>query len=150
MEMSEGVTEAVVILPIFFGLMLLALKFYFDWRKVRIKSEFHHKLVDKFGDVKELNAFLETKGGNDFLKSLSINGLAPKEKLLAAVSRGIIICFFGIAVLMLGWVFGMNFKYFIASGIAIVALGIGFLVSPFASYQLSKKWGIIRDDESGE
>ena len=149
MQMSEG-TEAMVVLPIFFAVMLLALKFYFDWRKVRIKSEFHHKLVDKFGDVKELNNFLETKGGSDFLKSLSINGLAPKEKLLAAVSRGIIVCFMGIAVLMLGWVFGINFKYFIASGIAIVALGIGFLVSAFVSYQLSRKWGIIKDDDSGE
>ena len=145
MQMSEG-TEAMVVLPIFFAMMLLAFKIYLDWRKVRIKSEFHHKLVDKFGDVKELNSFLETKGGSDFLKSLSINGLAPKEKLLGAVSRGVIVSFMGVAVLMLGWVFGEGFKYFIAAGITIVVLGIGFLVSAAVAYQLSKKWGIIKDE----
>jgi hypothetical protein len=145
MQMSEG-TEAIVVLPIFFAVMLLAFKIYLDWRKVRIKSEFHHKLVDKFGDVKELNSFLETKGGSDFLKSLSINGLAPKEKLLAAISRGVIVSFLGISVLMLGWVFGENFKYFIAAGITVLVLGIGFLVSAALSYQLSKKWGIIKDE----
>ncbi len=143
--MSEG-TEAMVVLPIFFAAILLALKVYFDWRKVRIKSDFHHKLVDKFGDVKELNNFLETKGGSEFLKSLSINGLAPKEKLLAAVSRGIIVGFLGIAVLLLGWTFMESSRYFIAAGITILVLGIGFLVSAAVSYQLSKKWGIIKDE----
>jgi hypothetical protein len=145
MQMSEG-TEAMVVLPIFFAAILLALKVYFDWRKVRIKSDFHHKLVDKFGDVKELNNFLETKGGSEFLKSLSINGLAPKEKLLAAVSRGIIVGFLGIAVLLLGWTFMESSRYFIAAGITILVLGIGFLVSAAVSYQLSKKWGIIKDE----
>lgn len=145
MQMSEG-TEAMVVLPIFFVMMLLALKIYFDWRKVRIKSEFHHKLVDKFGDVKELNTFLETKGGSDFLKSLSINGLAPKEKLLAAISRGIIVICLGVSVVMLGWVFGEDFKYFIAAGITTMVLGIGFLVSAAVSFKLSKKWGIIKDE----
>jgi len=143
--MSEG-TEAMVVLPIFFAALLLAFKVYIDWRKVRIKSEFHHKLVDKFGDVKELNNFLETKGGSEFLKSLSINGLAPKEKLLSAVSRGIIVGFLGIAVLLLGWTFMENSRYFIAAGITILVLGIGFLVSAAVSYQLSKKWGIIKDE----
>jgi len=145
MQMSEG-TEAMVVLPIFFAMILLGFKLYFDWRKVRIKSEFHHKLVDKFGDVKELNNFLETKGGSEFLKSLSINGLAPKEKLLSAVSRGIIVSFLGIAVLLLGWTFMENSRYFIAAGITILVLGIGFLVSAAVSYQLSKKWGIIKDE----
>jgi drug/metabolite transporter (DMT)-like permease len=145
MQISEELT-AMIVLPIFFLFFLLAIKFFFDWRKVRIKSEFHHKLVDKFGDVKELNTFLETKGGSDFLKSLSINGLAPKEKLLAAVSRGVIVSFLGVAVLILGWVFGENLKYFIAAGITILVLGIGFLVSAAVSYQLSKKWGIIKDE----
>ncbi len=145
MQISEELS-AMIVLPVFFAALLLALKVYFDWRKVRIKSEFHHKLVDKFGDVKELNNFLETKGGSDFLRSLSINGLAPKEKLLSAVSRGIIVGFLGIAVLLLGWTFMENSRYFIAAGITILVLGIGFLVSAAVSYQLSKKWGIIKDE----
>jgi len=137
---------AMIVLPIFFGALLLAVKFYFDWRKIRIKSEFHHKLVDKFGDVKELNKFLETKSGIDFMQSLSINGLRPKEKLISAVSSGVIIGFLGIAVLLASWVFGEEMRYVMAAGISIIALGIGFLVSAVVSYRLSKKWGIIKED----
>ena len=58
MEISEALTTMIV-LPIFFGFCGWIIKLVFDWKKMRLKSEFHHKLVDKFGDVKELNNFLQ-------------------------------------------------------------------------------------------
>ena len=136
----------ILVLPIFFAAVLLAIKFYFDWRKIRVKSEFHHKLVDKFGDVKELNQFLQTKSGIDFMQSLSINGLRPKEKLMSAVSSGVIIGFLGIAVLLSSWVFEEEMKYILAAGVSIIALGLGFLVSAFVSHRLGKKWGVFQDE----
>jgi hypothetical protein len=146
MQMSET-TEAMVVLPIFFFFLLLGVKFFFDWRKIRLKSEFHHKLVDKFSNVNDLNDFLQSKTGANFLRSLTINGLRPKEKLMSAVSTGVIMGFLGIAVLAFGTLVGGGLQYYFGSGIALFVLGIGFLVSALVSYHLSKKWGIIKEEE---
>jgi len=137
----------IIVMPIFFGMIALIFKMYWDWKKIRLKSDLHHKLVDKFGNVSELNSFLQSDTGNHFLKSLTIDGLTPKEKLISAVSRGIVTCFFGVAILLLGWAFAEESRYFIASGITIVVLGIGFLAAAAASFHLSKKWGIIEQDQ---
>lgn len=145
MQISEELT-AMIVLPIFFFFFLLAIKFFFDWRKIRLKSDFHHKLLEKFGNVKDLNDFLQTKPGADFLHSLSIDGLRPKEKLMSAVSTGVIVGFLGIAVLVFGSLFGEGIRYFYGSGVALFILGIGYLVSAMVSYRLSKKWGIIKDE----
>jgi len=136
----------IIVMPIFFGMIALIFKMYMDWKKVRLKSDLHHKLVEKFGNVSELNNFLQSDTGNHFLKSLTIDGLAPKEKLISAVSRGIITCFLGVAILLLGWAFAEESRYFIGSGITVVVLGIGLLAAAAVSFYLSKKWGIIEPE----
>ena len=143
MEVSEELTSMIV-LPIFFGLLAWFLKMVYDWKKIKLKSDFHHKLVEKFGNVEELNKFLQTDSGVSFLKSLTINGsLAPKEKLIGAISKGVIFGFLGIAAFVLGLMFKESSRYLFASGIIIFSLGIGFFVSSAIAYNLSKKWGII-------
>lgn len=137
---------AMITLPIFFFVCLLVVKFFFDWKKIRLKSDFHHKLVDKFGNVKDLNEFLQTKSGTDFLQSLTINGHGLKDRLMSTVSIGVIVGFLGIGVIGFGWLVGEHIRYFLASGIAIVFLGFGFLVSALVSVSLSRKWGILKKE----
>lgn len=145
--MDADQTMGMIVLPIFFLAIAWVFKMFWDWKRARLKSDLHHKLVEKFGDVKALNDFLQSDTGSTFLKSLTINGLAPKEKLLSSISKGIIIAFLGIAVLLLGWAFAEEGRYFYASGITIFMLGIGFLVASAVSYHLSQKWGIIKKEE---
>ncbi len=147
-NMQSGDVTAMVTLPIFFFMFLLAIKFFFDWKKIRLKSDFHHKLMDKFGNVKDLNEFLQTKTGTGFMQSLTINGQGLKEKLMSTVSTGIIVGFLGIGVIVFGSMTGTseNTIYFFASGIALFVLGIGFLVSALVSYRLSRKWGILKEE----
>jgi hypothetical protein len=114
-----------------------------EWRKMRHKSQLQSKIVDKFQSVQEFNEFLQSEQGNKFLNFLKFNGLAPKEKLLSSLSKGVILITLGIALILVGQIFPEEMKYFIAFGIVFVALGSGFLISTFISYTLSKKWGII-------
>ena len=145
MEISEALTTMIV-LPIFFGFCGWIIKLVFDWKKMRLKSEFHHKLVDKFGDVKELNNFLQTEGGINLIQPITINGsLAPKEKLMLSISKGIIFICLGIAAFILGLMFEESSRYLYGCGVIIIALGIGFLASSSVSYNLTKKWGIIEE-----
>ena len=118
-----------------------------DWRKTRHKSQLQNKIVDKFQSVQEFNDFLQSQEGNKFLNFIKLNGLAPKEKLLSSLSKGVILVTLGIALILVGQIFQEEMKYFIAFGIVFIALGVGFVISMYISYTLSKKWGIIEDKD---
>jgi hypothetical protein len=118
-----------------------------EWRKTRHKSQLQHKIVDKFQSVQEFNDFLQSKEGNKFLNFTRFNGMSPKEKLLSSLSKGVILVTLGIALILVGQIFKEEMRYFIAFGIVFIALGAGFLISTFISYTLSKKWGIIDEED---
>jgi hypothetical protein len=118
-----------------------------EWRKTRHKSQLQNKIVDKFQSVQEFNEFLQSKEGNKFLNFLKFSGLAPKEKLLSSLTKGVILITLGIALILVGQIFTGEMRYFIAFGIVSIALGVGFLISMFISYTLSKKWGIIDEND---
>jgi hypothetical protein len=118
-----------------------------EWRKTRHKSQLQNKIVDKFQSVQEFSDFLQSKEGNKFLNFIKFSGLAPKEKLLSSLTKGVILVTLGIALILVGQIFAEEMKYFIAFGIVSIALGIGFLISTFISYTLSKKWGIIEEND---
>jgi hypothetical protein len=118
-----------------------------EWRKTRHKSQLQNKIVDKFQSVQEFNEFLQSKEGNKFLNFIKFNGLAPKEKLLSSLSKGVILITLGIALILVGQIFPDEMKYFIAFGIVFIALGVGFVISMYISYTLSKKWGIIEEND---
>ena len=118
-----------------------------DWRKTRHKSQLQNKIIDKFSSVQEFNDFLQSKEGNKFLSFMKFSGLAPKEKLLSSLTKGVILITLGIALILVGQIFTEEMKYFIAFGIVSIALGVGFLISMFISYTLSKKWGIIDEND---
>jgi len=117
-----------------------------EWRKMRHKSQLQNKIVEKFSTVQEFNDFLQSKEGNRFLDFLKFNGFTPRGKILSSLSKGVILFFLGVALVIIGQIFTGEMKYFNAFGIVIIALGVGFLISTFISYKLSKKWGIIDEE----
>ncbi|OGD11990.1 MAG: hypothetical protein A2Y86_01835 [Candidatus Aminicenantes bacterium RBG_13_62_12] len=114
-----------------------------EWRKLGRRSQLHHKLLDRFQSPGELQAFLQSEGGEHFLKSIKIDGLAPKEKILASFSRVAVATFLGIAFLAVGFINPEHLAIFLSAGIIIVGLGLGLLVSALISLNLSKKWGVF-------
>lgn len=118
-----------------------------EWRKMRHKSQLQNKVVEKFSNVQEFNEFIQSKEGNKFLNFLRFNGQAPKEKILSSLSKGVILSFLGISLVLIGQIFRDEMRYFLAFGVVFIALGVGFLVSTFISYTLSKKWGIMDEDK---
>ena len=121
-----------------------------EWRKLKHKNQLQNKIIDKLNTVPELNEFLQTEGGSRFLNFLTIEGFSPKGKLLSSISKGIILIMLGAAFICIDPLFSTlteDARIFTALAFIFVALGIGFLVSSFISYLLSKKWGIIKPEE---
>lgn len=117
-----------------------------DWLKTRHKSQLQDKILAKFTTVQEFNDFIQSEEGNKFLNFLSYNGPSPRQKILSSLAKGVIITFGGISLILIGQIFPEEMKYFLAIGIVLISLGVGFLISTFISYTLSKKWGIIDGD----
>jgi len=149
MEVKMNVSDQIVlmtVLPItivFWGWVVWVI---LEWRRVWHKSQLQKKIVDKFSTAQELNDFLQSKEGNKFLNFLRLNGRAPRDKILSSLSKGVILSCLGIAIIVIGGLFAGEIMYFIAFGIVLIALGAGFLISTKISYKLSKKWGIIDEE----
>jgi len=134
---SEDVA-LIIIMPIMIAFWAWVVWAILEWRKMRHKSQLQNKIVEKFSTVQEFNDFLQSKEGNRFLDFLKFNGFTPRGKILSSLSKGVILFFLGVALVIIGQIFTGEMKYF--------ALGVGFLISTFISYKLSKKWGIIDEE----
>lgn len=132
-----------IVLPAMFVFWGWVVWVILEWRKMKHKRDIQDKIVDKFTNVQELNDFLQTEAGENFLKFLKINGFGIRDKLLSSITRGIILTILGIAFLIISQIYTNEMKILITIGIVIIALGAGFLVSTLISFQLSKKWDII-------
>jgi len=74
---------------------------------------------------------------------VKIDGLAPKERIIASFSRAALAVFLGIAVLIVGAVMPEYLKFFLSAGIVVLGLGVGLFASSLISLHLCKKWGIF-------
>ena len=147
MMSQEDLVMTLVFIPalfIFGGWLVWSI---LDWLKMRHKSQLQNRILEKFTTVQEFNDFIQSKEGNKFLNFLSFNGSTPRQKILSSLSKGVIITFVGISLILIGQIFPEEMKYFLAFGIILIALGLGFLASTLISYTLSKKWGIIDGDK---
>lgn len=147
MEVSMNGSEdlaVMIVLPAMFVFWGWVVWIILEWRKMKHKRDIQDKIVDKFTSVQELNDFLQTEAGDNFLKFLRINGYGVRDKLLSSITKGIILAILGIAFLIISQIYTEEMKILITIGIVIIALGAGFLVSTLISFQLSKKWDIIK------
>lgn len=114
--------------------------------QLKVSSTFHGKVLEKLGSTAEFGAFLETDGGKQLMKSLTVEGPSAKTRILGSTQTGIVCTAVGLAMLILGGIF-----YYLRDGLwvlggIVTACGVGFIVSTIASYRLSKALGILDSD----
>jgi hypothetical protein len=126
------------------------------WNKmVKVQTETHAKLLDRFASSQEMLAYMQSDAGKKFLETPVFEGqrrqvsTLPFSRILWSVQIGIIAAVFGIGVLFLrGRVSpdaDMGFQVF---GTLTLTLGIGFLVSAGVSYVLAKHFGLLEQREA--
>jgi len=146
--MLEWISQGVMTVG-FLLLVAWIIKILWEGKRTRLKSELHHKLMDKFATGQEMSEFLQSESGNNFLDSMKLKGevrmeaTIVKDKLLKSISLGIILASLGAATMLVGKLFEKETQYAFASGLIILILSIGFLISSAVSYALSKKWGLF-------
>ena len=115
-------------------------------RRERMKAtaEFHSKLLERLGSMKEFGEFLETEGGRQFMTSVAADSpKAAGTHIVRSAETGVICLSVGVGILLLRSPFPEIGGGFTIIGTILVSCGIGFLLSGAASYRLSKAFGLM-------
>ena len=133
------------------GLLTLALAVFSLQSRSRARRELQLKLLDRFGSSQELLAFLQTPEAREFLG----NGRhrwnrGGQHPIIGSIRSGvtlIIIGGFGALISMAyGWHQPAPKPPFIFS-VLILVVGLAFIVSAAISYNLTKRFGLLKPAE---
>jgi hypothetical protein len=132
---KHGPDSAVAfIVPIAFFAMIVLIVWLRTRRRqeqIRAQAEVRKQLIDKFGSVQELTAFLESKGGRQFFADTQGRAASP----LRYLPGGVITTMLGLAFLGLT----ANNRNFIVPGVLALAVGLGLLISAAIAHKLTPK-----------
>ena len=113
---------------------------------LRAQTDFHNKILDKFGTAEEFTAYLQSEAGGKFFENLSKEPASPMTKILSSIQKGAILTLLGIGFLLFGLALDLSVDVKIAALLIATistATGIGFIISAVISHRLAKTWGII-------
>ena len=117
------------------------------YKIARLQAEVQSRLLEKIGTGQDLLAYAQTDAGRQLLESLQVERVipqAPYAKIIWALQAGIVLFFFGSAMLWLrSHVSVPDVDGFTILGALSIAVGIGFALSAAASYYLSRSFGLV-------
>ena len=125
-------------------------------RATRIQTDAHTKIVDRLSSNEDLLAYMQSATGQRFLSaSLGVPSAAdvappqvvgaPFNRILWSVQAGIVVAAAGLGLwIAKNGVIEEAAQPMLVISILAMALGIGFVVSAFASYALSRQLGLIQ------
>jgi hypothetical protein len=120
-------------------------------KMARMHNDLQTRMIDKFSSNEELLAYLATDPGKRLLDAPVIERGTPYARILGSVQAGIVLTVAGLAfLLMRNMITGLDDTSFAFTGVLALALGIGFVVSAWASHALSKSYGLINGDRLGD
>ena len=116
----------------------------------RMHNDLQTRLIEKFGSNEELLAYLATDPGKRLLDAPIVERGTPYARILGSVQAGIVLVLTGLAFLVTrSMITGVDEGGFAFTGVLALALGIGFLLSAWASHALSKSYGLIAGNRFG-
>jgi hypothetical protein len=124
------------------------------WRHLaRVQADVHQKVLDRMASNEQLLAYLESPAGRRLMESTPIPMEArqthpPVGRVLWPMQAGLVLLAGGIGLLVVSRQLPAEADLVIrVMGVAIVSLGIGFIVSSLASYYLSRRLGLWQDPQ---
>jgi hypothetical protein len=118
----------------------------------KLQAGVQSRLLEKIGSGQDLLSYAQTDAGRQLLESLKVERVisqVPYAKIIGALQAGIVLFFFGTAMLWLrGHVSATNVDGFTVFGALSIAVGLGFVFSAAASYYLSRSFGLLNGQPS--
>jgi hypothetical protein len=119
-------------------------------RMLKIQTDAHHKLLDRFTTNEDLLLYMQTDAGKRFFESAPIPIESPRSisapigRILWSAQVGTVLTLAGIGLeVVAARAIEDIGQPLSAVGVVVIALGIGFCVSAVLAYVLSKRLGLI-------
>jgi hypothetical protein len=125
---------------------------YRRWNRLsKIQTDVHTKLLDRFTQNEDLLAYMQSPSGKRFLESapIPLDGevkpiAAPLARILWSIQAGVVLLVFGVGLVMLS----TRLITEVATAMSVfgtmaIALGAGFVISAFAAYLASRRFGLL-------
>jgi hypothetical protein len=151
----EGFTIGSVILGIATGVIWL-IKMLVDYRRwsrlSKIQTEVHNKVLDRMQSNEDLLAYIQTPAGRRFLESAPIPVDSPRSigaplgRILWSAQAGAVLSVLGLGIEIVSRnTLEEVAPPLAAMGAVVLALGIGFLVSAFLAFLLTRRFGLLNE-----
>jgi hypothetical protein len=151
----EGITIGTVAICIASGVFWLVktLVDHRRWSRLsKIQTEVHTKILDRFQSNEDLLAYIQTPAGRRFLESTPIaidtpRALAsPLGRILWSAQAGAVLTVLGLGITLVSQrTLEEIAPPLAAMGAIVIALGVGFLVSAFLAYTLTRRFKLMPD-----
>ena len=135
-----------VVIPIaLLGLLLSWIAWLVSRRgqeRLRGTLDLQRRLLEKFGTAAEFVEFAKSDNGRKFLETLSTEHATHAHWILGSIRKGAVLTLGGVGLCFLP-ALKSEFEPAAFFGVIAVTTGIGYLISAWASYRLSKSWGLL-------
>jgi hypothetical protein len=121
------------------------------WTQIlKIQTDAHTKLLDRFTSNEDLLAYMQTPAGRRFFESAPIPIESPRSlnapigRILWSAQVGTVLTLAGVGLEVVATRAIEDISQPLSAiGVVVIALGIGFCVSAFIAYVMSKRLGLI-------
>ena len=134
----------------FFATILVIAWFFHLSRRSQMQAHaaLQKQLLDKFSSGQEFAQFLESPGGQHYMRSMWSQDRWVQGRALRGIRAGIICTLIGLAFLALS---AMRHRPgMIDPGALLLALGIGFLISAAVTRRLAERWRDQQEHDRGK
>ncbi len=118
-------------------------------RETRLQAEMNNRVFERFGSSDQLLAYLQSQPAaaptvrTSRAESTALVG-APISRILWAVQAGLVLTCGGIGLLVIKhYVIDELGELLLTGGVLAISLGAGFAVASYASYNLSRRFGLV-------
>ena len=109
----------------------------------RAQFDLQRRMLEKFGSASEFVVFLDSDSGRKFLETVSSETQTQASRIFGSIQKGAIFTLIGVVGFgVVAYDPGDLVPLAVPSGISL-AVGLGYLLSAFATYKLSKQWGLL-------
>ena len=109
----------------------------------RAQFDLQRRMLEKFGTASEFVAFLESDSGRKFLQAVSSETQTQASRIFGSIQKGAIFTLIGVVgFCVVAYDTRDLVPLAVPSGI-LLATGLGYLISAFATYRLSRQWGLL-------
>jgi hypothetical protein len=118
----------------------------------KAKAGLQERILQRIDSSDSLVTLANSDSGRRFLESLAVEEMqpnAPYSRILFGIQAGVVLLFFGIAMLFLHRHVYDAQSGFIITGTGAVGIGVGFLIASATSIFVSRRLGLLDHERRG-